>query len=84
MSPCYHHGKHGLIAINATQGNGPRLERHSVYKETGAITLTHIENIKNNVMHGEKVGHITMLPEESVKLSSDYELWLVKNILERR
>ena len=40
--------------------------------------------IKEGNIHGKKIGHITMLKEESIKINSDFELWIAKEILSRK
>lgn len=80
LAPCYHHEKFGLSLINGGYGT-PRLERKGIYKENGAIFLNKTSVIANGRMLGERVGHITMLPEESVKINTDFEFWLAEKIL---
>jgi len=77
---CYHHGKHGLEPINISE-NGMRIERESIYKSNSAIFLSKTETILGGNLLGKKIGHIIMLPEESVKINSEYDLWVTKKIL---
>ena len=81
FAPCFNHDSNGLVGINISDGKSPRLERNSIYKDNGAILLTSRECIKNKTLTGEKVSHITMLEEESVKINSDYEFWLAEKII---
>lgn len=83
LAPCYHHERYGLTPINGGHGQ-PRLERDAVYKENGAIFLSRTDVIAQNRLIGRRIGHITMLPEESVKLNTDFEFWLVEKILSER
>jgi len=80
LSPCYHHGQYGLEPINAAE-NGMRIERKSIYKENSAIYLTKTEILRSGRYLGKKIGHIVMLPEESIKINSEYDLWLAENTL---
>lgn len=80
LSYCYFHRRFGLAPINRTTRNF-RIERNAIYKENGAIYLTRTDYIKKGQLLGEKIGHIIMLPDESIKINSDYELWLAEKIL---
>lgn len=80
LSHCYFHRKQGLQHINIAQGN-VRLERQAVYKENSSIFLNKVDVIKSGRLVGDKVGHIIMLPEESVKINSNYDKWLAEKIL---
>jgi CMP-N-acetylneuraminic acid synthetase len=81
FAPCYNHDSYGLVGINTSDGKSPRLERNSIYKDNGAILLTTRECIKDKTLTGEKVSHITMLEEESIKINSDFEFWLAEKII---
>ena len=83
ISPFYQHTVNGLEPINVTSENQPRLERDSLFRDNSAITLTKLRIIKDGKILGNKIGHITMLKEESIKINSDFELWMVKEILSR-
>ena len=84
ISPFYQHTMDGLEPINLASEDQPRLERDSLFRDNGAITLTKLDNIKEGNIHGKKIGHITMLKEESIKINSDFELWIAKEILSRK
>lgn len=83
LSRCYQHRRFGLNPIGYSRGD-LRLERDAIYRENSAIFLTRVENIYNGRLLGKKVGHITMLPEESVKINSEFELWLAEKIISDR
>ncbi len=76
---CYHHTRNGLSPIWSTRGL--RLERESIYKENGAVLLSKVDTISEKGFLGEKVGHVVMLPEESLKINSQFEFWLAEQIL---
>lgn len=80
LAPLYRHEKYGLRSINFRE-TGPRLERDAVYKSNGAVFLHLVANLSKGGLVGNVVGHITMLPEESVKINSDFEFWLAESIL---
>ena len=82
FSPCYKHGRFGLEPINIQSEGEPRLERNAIFKDNGSIILSHLKQIRKGTLLGEKVGHVTMLPEESVKLNSNFEYWLAEKIIQ--
>lgn len=82
LAPFHHHGRHGLEPLNATPGM--RLERDAMFRENGAIFLTKRSVIDSGRLMGEVVGHVTMLPEESVKINSEFEYWLAEKIAAER
>ena len=82
LAPCYQHREFGLTPVNDVAGS-LRIERKALYKENGAVYLTKVEAIKSGNLLGRTVGHITMLPEESIKINSGFDFWLVQRILEQ-
>ena len=80
LSHCYFHRKFGLEPVNNSRSN-IRVERQALYKENSSIFLNKIDVIRSNRLVGEKVGHIIMLPEESIKINSNYDRWLAEKIL---
>ena len=79
LAYCYQHKRKGLVPIQKKREL--RLERKAIYKENGAILLTRTENINSDEIFGERLGHITMLPEESIKINSRFTFWQVRKIL---
>jgi CMP-N-acetylneuraminic acid synthetase len=75
----YRHTKNGLFPL--AKRRLLRLERDSLYRENGAIYLSKIQAIKNGNFLGSKIGHIMMLPEESVKVDSEFNYWLAEKII---
>ena len=45
----------------------------AIYKGNEAVSLDHLAVIEQGKLLGEKVGHVTMLPNESVKISLAFE-----------
>jgi len=80
---CYHHRRFGLEPINSAPGSlrAFRIERNAIYRENGAIFLSKREVFHTGRLLGKKIGHIQMLPWESIKINSEYELWLAERIL---
>lgn len=86
LSFCYHHRRLGLSPINASQGNGEdlRAERDAIYKENGAVYISKVDVFKKRRLVGQKIGHIQMLPDESVRIHNEYDYWLAGKILAER
>lgn len=80
LSFFYHHGKNGLTPVNGSLQRTLRLERKALFKENGAIFLSRVDTVLAGKFLGERIGHITMLPEESVRINSEYEFWLAEKI----
>jgi len=81
LAYCYQHKRKGLVPIQKKRDL--RLERKAIYKENGAIFLTKTENVRSDKLLGERLGHIIMLPEESIKIESKFSFWQVEKILEQ-
>lgn len=79
LAYCYHHERNGLVPIQ--QKRSLRLERKAIYKENGAIFLSRVENVTADNFLGKRIGHISMLPEESIKIDSRFTFWQVERIL---
>lgn len=75
----YHHEKYGLNPINKQKGIS--LERKAVYKSSGAICLTRTSAITKEDILGKTIGHIVMLPEESVRIRNNFEFWIASKII---
>ena len=76
---CYQHAKSGLVPIHNKRNL--RVERKALYKENGAILLSKVDAITEEDFLGKKIGHIIMLPEESIKINSHFEFWLAEKII---
>lgn len=76
----YRHTKNGLTPL--VKRRLLRLERDSLYKENGAIYLSRISAIKKDNFLGSRVSHITMLPQESVKIEDKFDHWMAGKIIE--
>lgn len=81
LSYCYFHGRHGLTPIS-TSARHLRLEREAVYKENGAVIMSRTDIIKQGRLLGKSIAHIVMLPEESIKINSEFEFWLAEKIIQ--
>lgn len=75
----YRHTKQGLSPLSKRRLL--RLERDALYRENGAIYLSRISSIKKDNFLGTKIGHITMLSEDSIKIDSEFNYWLAERII---
>lgn len=80
LSHCFFHRRHGLTPVANSRGN-LRAERDAIYRENGSIYLSKVEVIEKGNLLGEQIGHITMLPEESIKINGAYDLWLADKVI---
>jgi len=83
LSYCYFHRRHGLVSLSRAKRQ-LKVERDAVFKENGAIYLSRYEISNRGDLIGKRIGHITMLPEESIKINSEFELWLAEKIIRER
>lgn len=75
----YNHKRHGLCVVNKRAGIS--LEREAFYRDNGAIYLSRTPIISLKRMLGETIGHIVMLPEESIRIRNNFDFWLAEQIL---
>ena len=57
-----------------------RLEREALYKENCALYLSRVSSITKDNFLGKRIGHITMLPQESIKLDNEFDFWLAEKV----
>ena len=76
--------KHGINGLEPLiKDNRLRLERNAIYEGNGAVILTRRECITPERTLGKRVGHITMMREESVRLHSEFDLNIVEMLLQK-
>ncbi|MEW6172009.1 MAG: glycosyltransferase [Bacillota bacterium] len=78
----YLRGKYGLEPL--IRERQLRLEKEMLYAENGAIILSKTEAITPAKFVGITVSHILMSREESFQIDSEFEFWLVEQILTAR
>ena len=78
----YKHGKYGLEPI--VKERKLRLEREVFYADSGAIMVSWTSAISPKSFIGRAVSHILMVPEESFQIDTEFEFWLVEQILKGR
>jgi CMP-N-acetylneuraminic acid synthetase len=80
LAHMYRHRRFGLAPVTKTEGE-LRLEREALYSANGAIYLSKASVIRQGRLLGKRVGHIVMLPEESIKTNSEFDLWLAERVI---
>lgn len=75
----YNHRCNGLCVVNKRAGIS--LERDALYRDSGAIYLSRTAAISPKRILGERIGHIIMLPEESIRIRNNFDFWLSERIL---
>ncbi len=81
LSQLYNHYPDGLKKIN-NKVEKIRFERDSVYKENGSIYIYKNESLKKN-KDDLIIGHIKMLPEESIKLNTNFDFEISQYLLSK-
>lgn len=76
-------GPNGLVPLTFRK-RLLRKDKETFYRENAAIYAFWRRVITDNDIFGEKVGHILMSEEESIRITNDYELWLVKSLLKKQ
>ena len=76
------HGPNGLIPIFFKK----RLLRHekeTTFQENGSVYVYKTTNLQKNMGLGNSIGYIEMLPEESLRLKSFLDFWIVDQMLKQ-
>lgn len=76
---CYQHGKDGLHPVQPSRDL--QIEKRAIYKENGAVLLAKTKAIDPRHFVGKDAGHVVMLPEDSLRIRTEYDLWLADKIL---
>ncbi len=79
LAHCYHHGADGLTPLR--KARDLQIEKRSIYKENAAILLAKTPAPGEKDFIRGKIGHILMLPEESVRIRTHFEFWQADKIL---
>jgi CMP-N-acetylneuraminic acid synthetase len=61
-----------------------RLERESLFEETGSLFVSKIENINKNNFLGEKISHTVLNEDEANDIHTKFDFWVVEKILEEK
>lgn len=76
---CYQHGKDGLHPVQPSRSL--QIEKRAIYKENGAILLAKLASMDPDYFIGRDAGHVVMLAEDSLRIRTEYDLWLADKIL---
>lgn len=76
---CYQHGKDGLHPVQPSRDL--QIEKRGIYKENGAVLLARTDAIDPRYFVGADSGHVVMLAEDSLRVRTDYDLWLADKVL---
>ena len=80
LARCYQRGRFGLSPMQNSR-RIMRIEREAIFKENGAIYLSRTDIVNGGRLLGDSIGHITMLPQESIKISSEFDFWMAERII---
>ncbi len=58
-----------------------REEKEIIYKENGALYVFRAQNLNSKNLLGKKVGYIEMQPFESVRLETEYDIWITDKMI---
>ena len=83
LSLFYVHRRLGLTPVIDAKRE-LRIERDALFRETGALFLTRTAVLLEGRLLGDRIGHITMLPEEGVRINSEFSFWLAQQVFEQR
>lgn len=78
----YRRGKYGLRPVQKERKL--RLEREIFYSDNGAVVLSWIDAISPESFTGHTMSHIQMTVEDSFQIDTEFEFWLVEQILNNR
>jgi len=77
------HGPNGMEPINAGMLRRLRLEREALFVDNGSIRAIWRDVVSETDCFGSKVGHVVMPREESFQIKTEFDVWLVEQLLER-
>tara|TARA_B100001964_G_scaffold245293_1_gene331313 strand:- start:1854 stop:3137 length:1284 start_codon:yes stop_codon:yes gene_type:complete len=80
LSYCYFHRRNGLTPVSNSKRH-LRIERNAIYKENGAVYLSRTNILEGGELLGNRISHIAMLPEESIKINNNFDIWLAEKII---
>lgn len=77
------HGEHGLQALNTGMLQRVRLEREVLYVDNGAINALWRDVVTETSFIGTRIGHVLMPAEESIRIKSALNVWVIEHLLGR-
>ena len=76
------HGEHGLETLNKGMLRRLRLEREALYVDNGAIKTMWRDILTESDFYGSKVGHVVMTWQESFQIKSQFDMWMIEEIIQ--
>ena len=81
LSRHYLHGQYGLEAVNQTAFDHLRFEREMFFIDNNAIKVLWRDIASHSEFLGKRISHIVMPRQHSYQIRSNFDLWLVEQIL---
>ncbi len=75
----YYHDEYGMKPL--FEERLLKKEREALFRENGAIFLYKQESIKDGKFICKSTGHIVIAEEESLQINSEFEFWMLENII---
>ncbi len=76
----YKHGKNGMEPIS--EAGFLKRDRDTLYKDNEAINLTRADIMRQGRMTGQRLSHVLMTPEESVRIKDKFSYWIAKKMFD--
>jgi CMP-N-acetylneuraminic acid synthetase len=73
-------GREGLEPVGY-QKRLLREEKETIYKENGAVYVVKASSIRSGGFLGQKISHIEMSTQESIRLQTDFDFWTAEQLL---
>lgn len=80
----FHHGEYGLEPLNPGMLEKLRLEREALFVDNGAIRVIWRDAVTQDHVYGHRIGHVVMPVEKSLQIKSDFDAFLVEQVLSKR
>lgn len=77
------HGGQGLEPLNKGMLQRLRLEREALYVDNGAIKVLWRDALSESDLYGRRVGHVVMSVKDSFQIKSEFDAWMIEQILKR-
>ncbi len=76
----YKHGKNGMEPIS--EAGFLKRDRDTLYEDNEAINLTRADIMRQGRMTGQRLSHVLMTPEESVRIKDKFSYWIAKRMFD--
>jgi CMP-N-acetylneuraminic acid synthetase len=75
----YLHGADGLQPL--FKKRLLKFEKELLFEETGSLIVTRRDAVTSGSVHGKRVGHILLTPDEAIDIESGFEFWMAEQVL---